>query len=213
MLVGVISGPSSITCKIPVGTPELRPLNCPKTELAVSALQVEYPAPKNVVVTIEFTTNTRGIFCVSLALLFIKKRYPSVRGLSLLDEENYGHDMMTLDVLSLVQRPLTADPCGQHSPELCALDLFVKVVSGWGGSWVIHVLCDQSVVFFVFVMLLALTIFIIFFLFDDSLKLVKMWFVTSCFSLFYGTYIPYHTITNRNLMLYCVLSIGYIVTY
>ena len=47
------------------------PLNCPKTELAVSVLQVEYPAPKNVVITIEFTTNTRGVFCVSLTLLFI----------------------------------------------------------------------------------------------------------------------------------------------
>ena len=55
----------------PPGTPELWPLNCPKTELAVSALQVEYPAPKNVVITIEFTTNTTGVFCVSLALLFL----------------------------------------------------------------------------------------------------------------------------------------------
>jgi len=45
-------------------------LNCPKTELAVSALQVEYSAPKNVVITIEFTTNMTGIFFVSLALLF-----------------------------------------------------------------------------------------------------------------------------------------------
>ena len=44
-------------------------LICPKTELAVSALQVEYPAPKNVVITIEFTTNTTAVFCVSLALL------------------------------------------------------------------------------------------------------------------------------------------------
>jgi len=46
MLVGIISRPSSITCQIPPGSPELWPLNCPKTELAVSALQVEYPAPK-----------------------------------------------------------------------------------------------------------------------------------------------------------------------
>jgi len=30
---------------------------------------MENPAPKNVVITIEFTTNTTGIFCVSLALL------------------------------------------------------------------------------------------------------------------------------------------------
>ena len=52
------------------GTSELWPLNCPKTELAVSALQVEYPAPKNDVITIEFTTNTTGVFCVSLALLY-----------------------------------------------------------------------------------------------------------------------------------------------
>ena len=54
----------------PPGTPELLPLNCQKTELAVSARQVEFPAPKNVVITIEFTTNTTGVFCVSLALLF-----------------------------------------------------------------------------------------------------------------------------------------------
>jgi len=53
----------------PPGTSKLWPLNCPK-ELAVSYFQVEYPAPKNVVITIEFTTNTTGIFCVSLALLF-----------------------------------------------------------------------------------------------------------------------------------------------
>ena len=52
MLVGIISQPSFITCQIPPGTPELWALNCPKTELAVSALQVEYPAPKNVVSTI-----------------------------------------------------------------------------------------------------------------------------------------------------------------
>jgi len=36
----------------PPGTPELWPLNCTKTELAVSVLQVENPAPKNVVITI-----------------------------------------------------------------------------------------------------------------------------------------------------------------
>jgi len=50
--------------KSPLGT-ELWPLNCPKTDL-----QVEYPASKNVVITIEFTTNTTGVLCVSLALLF-----------------------------------------------------------------------------------------------------------------------------------------------
>jgi len=50
-------------------TSVLWPFNCPKTELAVSDRQVEYPAPKNVVITIEFTTNTTGVFCVSLALL------------------------------------------------------------------------------------------------------------------------------------------------
>jgi len=71
MLMGIISWPSSITCQIPPGTPKLWPLNCPKTELAVSALQVEYPAPKNVVITIEFTTNMTGIICVSLALLYL----------------------------------------------------------------------------------------------------------------------------------------------
>jgi len=64
MLVGIISRPSSITSRIPQAL-----LNCPKTELAVSAYQVEYPAPKNVVITIEFTTNRTGVFCVSLALL------------------------------------------------------------------------------------------------------------------------------------------------
>jgi len=69
--MGIIFRPSSITCQIPPGPPELWPVNCPKTELAVSALQVEYPAPKNVVITIELTTNTMGVFCVSLALLFI----------------------------------------------------------------------------------------------------------------------------------------------
>jgi len=42
LLVGIISRPSSITCQIPPGTPELWPLNCSKTELAVSALKVEY---------------------------------------------------------------------------------------------------------------------------------------------------------------------------
>jgi len=54
----------------PPCTPELWPLKFQKTEL--SALQVEYPAPKNVVITIAFTTNTTGVFCVSLALLLIK---------------------------------------------------------------------------------------------------------------------------------------------
>jgi len=32
--------------------------------------ELENPAPKNVI-TIEFTTNTTGLFCVSLALLLI----------------------------------------------------------------------------------------------------------------------------------------------
>ena len=66
----IISRPSSITCQIPPGTSELWPLNCPKTKLAVSALQVEYPSPKNVVIRFEFTTNMTGVFYVSLALLF-----------------------------------------------------------------------------------------------------------------------------------------------
>jgi len=68
MLVDIISRPSSISCQILRGTPELWHLNCPKTELAVSALHVEFPAAKNVVITIKFTTNTTGVFCVSLAL-------------------------------------------------------------------------------------------------------------------------------------------------
>jgi len=68
MLVGIISTkfynlPNS-AC-----TPELWPLNCQKTELAVSAIQVEYPAPQKVVITIEFTTNRTGVFYVSLAFL------------------------------------------------------------------------------------------------------------------------------------------------
>jgi len=53
------------------GTSELWTLICPKTELAVSALQVKNPASKYVVIAIEFTTNTTGVFCVSLALLFV----------------------------------------------------------------------------------------------------------------------------------------------
>jgi len=69
MLVGIIVRPSSITSQIPTGSPELWPFNCPKTELAVSALKVEYPAPQNVFITIEFTANMTGVFCVSLALL------------------------------------------------------------------------------------------------------------------------------------------------
>ena len=58
-------------CNLPnsPGTPELWSLNCTKTELAVSALEVEYPAPKNVVITIELTTSMTGVFYVSLALL------------------------------------------------------------------------------------------------------------------------------------------------
>jgi len=73
----------------PPGTPELWPLNCPKTELAVSALKVEYPAPKNVAITIEFTTNTACVFCVSLALslciviLFIADSAPDTRATGL----------------------------------------------------------------------------------------------------------------------------------
>jgi len=51
--------------------PDLWSLNCPKNELAVSALQVQYPAPKNVLITIEFTTITMGVFYVSLALLLL----------------------------------------------------------------------------------------------------------------------------------------------
>jgi len=51
----------------PPGTSELWPLNCPKTELAISALQVEYPAPKYVVITIEFTIN---IVCLAFLLFY-----------------------------------------------------------------------------------------------------------------------------------------------
>jgi len=69
MLVGKIYWPCSKTYQILGGTSELWHLNCRKTDLAVPALQVEYPVPKNVVNTIEFTTNTMGVFCVSLALL------------------------------------------------------------------------------------------------------------------------------------------------
>jgi len=65
ILQGIISRPSSITSQIPPGTPELWPLNCPKTELVVSALQVEYPAPKNVVITIELP-QIRRAYCVSV---------------------------------------------------------------------------------------------------------------------------------------------------
>ena len=73
ILVGIISRQISIIYQIPPGTPEIWPLNCPKAELADSALQVEYPSPKNVIITIEFTTYTTGLFCVvSLALLSFK---------------------------------------------------------------------------------------------------------------------------------------------
>ena len=34
---------------------------------------MENLAPKNVVITIEFTTNTIGVFCVSLALLLVNE--------------------------------------------------------------------------------------------------------------------------------------------
>ena len=44
------------------GTPELWPLNCPKTELAVSAPQVEYPAPKNVVIRINLSQIRQASF-------------------------------------------------------------------------------------------------------------------------------------------------------
>ena len=78
MLVGIIYRPSSITSQIAHAPHEVWPLNCPKTVLAVSALQVEYPAPKNVVIKIEFTTNTTGVFCVSLTLLFKCVKYDTI---------------------------------------------------------------------------------------------------------------------------------------
>ena len=72
MLVGIISRPRSITCQIPKALLKYGSmLLCPNTELAVSVLQVKYPAPNNVAITIEFTTNTTGVLCVSLALLLI----------------------------------------------------------------------------------------------------------------------------------------------
>jgi len=51
----------------PPCTPKLWPLNCSKTELMVFAVLFEYPAHKNVVITIKLTTNTTGVFYVSLA--------------------------------------------------------------------------------------------------------------------------------------------------
>jgi len=62
MLVGIISLQSSLTSQIPPVTPELWPLNGPKTELAVCALQVEYPAPHNVI-TIIYHKYDRCILC------------------------------------------------------------------------------------------------------------------------------------------------------
>jgi len=85
MLVG-ISPPSSITCQIPTGTPELWPLNCPKTELAVSGGKSCSYKCINVVITIEFTTNTTGVFCVSLALLLCTC-FPPTRRRSLWNEQ------------------------------------------------------------------------------------------------------------------------------
>ena len=49
MLVGIIFRLSSINCHIPLGISESWPLSCLKTELAVSALQVECPALKKCV--------------------------------------------------------------------------------------------------------------------------------------------------------------------
>ena len=63
-----LSRPSSITCQI--STPDLWPLNCPKNELAVSALQVQYPPQKCCHYHWIYTTNTTGVLCVSLAFLF-----------------------------------------------------------------------------------------------------------------------------------------------
>jgi len=68
MLVGIISRLSSITSQIPSGTPRFMALELSKNWISVSALQVKYPAPKNVVITIAFTKNTTGVFCVSLAV-------------------------------------------------------------------------------------------------------------------------------------------------
>jgi len=57
-LVGIISQPSSITCQIFPCIPELWHLNCPKPELAVSALHVEHPAPNDDVINFwETATN------------------------------------------------------------------------------------------------------------------------------------------------------------
>jgi len=69
MKIGEYVGGHNISTKFynqpnPPGTPELWPFNCPKTELV---LQVKYLVPKNVVITIEFTTNMTAVFCVSLA--------------------------------------------------------------------------------------------------------------------------------------------------
>jgi len=68
ILVGIISRPSSITCQIPQALLNYGPWIVQKTELVVSARQLEYPAHQNVVITIEFTTNTTSVFWVSLAL-------------------------------------------------------------------------------------------------------------------------------------------------
>jgi len=67
-----MSRPSSIiiTCQILPHTLELWPLNCPKTELAVSALQVENPAAKNVVITIEPPKQDGRILCKFGTLVF-----------------------------------------------------------------------------------------------------------------------------------------------
>jgi len=43
MLVGIISRPSSKTCQIPLGTPELWPLNCPKLGFPLSKSKSFHP--------------------------------------------------------------------------------------------------------------------------------------------------------------------------
>jgi len=43
MLVGITSQPSSTTCQIPQGTPELWPLNCPKLGFPLSDSKSFYP--------------------------------------------------------------------------------------------------------------------------------------------------------------------------
>jgi len=75
ILVGIISQPSSITCQIPPRHSWIMALELSKNWISGNCLPSPISSSKNVVITIEFTTNTTGLFCVSLALLLYNVVY------------------------------------------------------------------------------------------------------------------------------------------